>query len=179
MQVYGLTEELDTDALIELDRAAEQLAASLYFRSGCDSMGQWAKCRPYVCANYFLKCDAEGTAPMPVCRSECKICLETCRYERTILAPGALLEREDYLRLGSREATADPMEGQEYDKLLPDYKCTVDRKLSGPLRDSILVTHLHLYSRQCTSPAEAKVVAWPLLQANALLLVLIATCAHH
>ena len=53
-------------------------------------MGQSAKCRPYACANYFLKCDEEGTAPLPVCRSECSICLKTCRYERSILAPGSL-----------------------------------------------------------------------------------------
>ena len=75
-------------------------------------MGQSAKCWPYACANYFLKCDEEGTAPLPVCRTECAICLKTCRYERTILAPGALLERDDYLLLGAREATEDPMKGQ-------------------------------------------------------------------
>ena len=42
---------------------------------------------------------------------------------------------------------------QDYDKQLPDYKCNADRKLAGPLQDSILVTHLKLFSRQCTSAA--------------------------
>ena len=42
---------------------------------------------------------------------------------------------------------------QDYDKQLPDYKCNADRKLAGPLSDSILVTHLKLFSRQCTSAA--------------------------
>lgn len=75
-------------------------------------MGQSAACRPYACANFFLRCNEDGTVPMPVCRSECVICLKTCRYERTILAPGALLGRDDYLLVGKREATADPMQGQ-------------------------------------------------------------------
>ena len=53
-----------------------------------------------------------------MCRSECIICLETCRYERTLLAPGPLTEggrggerervREgERLREGGREGGRD------------------------------------------------------------------------
>ena len=87
-QIYSLSKETDVDALVAMDRAAEKLASALFFRGGCDAVGAEATCRPYVCANFFLRCDEDGTAPMPVCRSECVICLQTCRYERTILAPG-------------------------------------------------------------------------------------------
>ena len=57
--------------------------------------------------------------------------------------------------LGKREATADPMAGQLYDKQRPDYKCAVDRNLKGLARDSlvdtVLHTYLHFTTRSCTS----------------------------
>ena len=35
-------------------------------------------------------------------------------------------------------ATADPMKGQAYDKMMPHYKCRADRKLVGPEYDSMV-----------------------------------------
>ena len=50
-----------------------------------------------------------------MCRSECIICLETCRYERTILAPGPLTEggRGGGERERERESEREPEGGRE------------------------------------------------------------------
>ena len=47
------------------------------------------------------------------------------------------------------------MQGQAYDKLAPDYKCAADRKLTGPLRESVVYTYLGIGTRTCTSAASA------------------------